>query len=111
MRTAPTGEGEARVDRDELADADVPAAVVCAHCGRADCAGCAEDHTKSGVVAVIAWERPGATTLARLWATARASTLDADRFFESLPDGPLAPALLFAVASELMAVSAMASAL
>jgi hypothetical protein len=96
-----------RVESDELADSDVPAAVVCAHCGDADCPGCLKEHTRSGVVAVIAWERPGASALARLWSTARATTLDADRFFESLPDGPIAPALRFAIASEVLASTAM----
>jgi hypothetical protein len=43
-----------------------------------------------------------------LWATARATTLEADRFFEALPDGPLAPALKFAIASEMIASTAMA---
>jgi hypothetical protein len=46
--------------------------------------------------------------LKRLWATARASTFDADGFFEVLPDGPLAPALRFAVVSEMIATTAMA---
>jgi len=94
--------------RDDLMDADVPAAVVCAHCGDADCAGCRNEQTRSGVVAIVAWERPGAPAFARLWATARATTFEADRFFESLPDGPLAPAVRFAFASELLASAAMA---
>ena len=98
----------ARRARRSLVDADVPAAVVCAHCGDADCAGCRNEQTRSGVVAIVAWERPGAPALARLWATARATTFDSDRFFESLPDGPIAPALRFAFASELLASAAMA---
>lgn len=93
---------------DELVDADVPAAVVCARCGNAECSGCVQDGTLSGVIAVVPWERPGGPSLGRLWATARATTFDADRFFESLPDGPLAPAVRFAVLSELIAVTAMA---
>ncbi|HXX69808.1 MAG TPA: hypothetical protein VEK07_21690 [Polyangiaceae bacterium] len=93
---------------DELVDAEVPAAVVCARCGNAECSGCAQDGTLSGVIAVVPWERPGGANLGRLWATARATTFDADRFFESLPDGPLAPAVKFAVVSEMMAVTAMA---
>ncbi|HLK38057.1 MAG TPA: hypothetical protein VKU41_14950 [Polyangiaceae bacterium] len=95
-------------DRDELVDSEVPAAVVCAHCGDADCPGCLHEQTRSGVVAVVAWERPGASAWSRLWATARASTFDAERFFESLPDGPVAPALRFAVVCELMASTAVA---
>jgi hypothetical protein len=94
-------------EADELIDSDVPAAVVCAHCGDAACPGCLHEQTRSGVVAVVAWERPGAPTLTRLWATAHATTFDAERFFESMPDGPLAPALRFAIASEMIAAAAM----
>ena len=60
------------------------------------------------MVAIVPWERPGAPAMARLWATARATTFESDRFFESLPDGPIAPALRFAFASELLASAAMA---
>jgi hypothetical protein len=105
---APNGKAEPRLLNDELVDSEVPAAVVCAHCGDADCPGCLEEQTRSGVVAVVPWERPGATALARLWATARATTLDAERFFESLPDGPIAPALRFAIIAEVIAAGAMA---
>lgn len=96
-----------RADGDDLVDSDVPAAVVCAHCGEADCPGL-HDETRSGVVAVVPWERSGAPVFARLWATARLATLDAERFFETLPDGPIAPALRFAVVSEMIAAAAMA---
>lgn len=96
-----------RREPDELVDSDVPAAVVCAHCGDADCPGCLHEQTRSGVVAVVPWERPGAPVLSRLWATAHATTFDAERFFETMPDGPLAPALRFAVASEMIAAAAM----
>jgi hypothetical protein len=96
-----------RAEVEELVDSDVPAAVVCAHCGDADCPGCLEEQTRSGVVAVVAWERPGTPAISRLWATARATTFDAERFFELLPDGPIVPALRFAVASELIASAAM----
>jgi hypothetical protein len=111
MRRAPNRAVDARaarVERDDLIDADVPAAVVCARCGEADCPGCLHDESRSGVVALVPWERPGAPMLARLWATARASTFDADGFFAAMPDGPLAPALRFAVLSEMIAASAMA---
>jgi hypothetical protein len=111
MRAARTHAAKPSVDSDELLDAEVPAAVVCAHCGDADCPGCLEEITRSGVVAVVAWERPGAPALARLWATARATTFEADRFFEALPDGPVGPALRFAVASEIIASLAMGLAL
>src|SRR5579883_1365074 len=93
LRQARKTAAQTPVEVEELVDSEVPAAVVCAHCGDADCPGCLHEQTRSGVVAVVAWERPGAPALTRLWATARASTLDAERFFESLPDGPIAPAL------------------
>lgn len=94
--------------REDVADeADVPAAVVCAICGDAECPGCDAELTRSGVLAVVPWERPQAHQVSRLWLTARATTLDAERFFEALPDGPLAPAFRFAVACELLAASAL----
>jgi hypothetical protein len=89
---------------------DVPAAVVCALCGSADCPGCEHDRSRSGIVALVAWERPGTPWLSRLWGTARATTLDAERFFESMPDGPVGPALRFAVTCELIAAAAMVGA-
>jgi hypothetical protein len=52
---------------------------------------------------MIAWERPGGHAMARLWATARATTMSGDTFFEILPDGPIVPALRFAVFAELLA--------
>jgi hypothetical protein len=96
-----------RIETEELADADVPAAVLCAQCGEADCPGCLREHTRSGVVAVVPWERPGASSFVRLWTTARATTVEADRFFEALPDGPVLPALRFALVSEVLAATAM----
>ena len=97
-----------RREADDLFDqVDVPAAVVCALCGDAECPGCANEPSRSGVVAIIAWERPGAPLLSRLWGTARASTFDAERFFETMPDGPVAPALRFAVLCELLASTAL----
>ncbi len=96
-------------DREEADESfDAPATVVCAFCGDAECPGCANELSRSGVVAVVPWERPGAGWSTRLWATARASTFDAERFFESLPEGPIAPALRFAVVCELLASSAIA---
>lgn len=87
---------------------DVPAAVVCARCGEADCGGCENELSRSGVVSVVVWERPHITqsALARLWSTARSTTRDAEAFFELLPDGPLMPALRFAAICELLAAAA-----
>jgi hypothetical protein len=106
-RNRPEPAREERDEHEELVDAEVPAAVVCAHCGDAECSGCLHEQTRSGVVAIVPWERPGAPALTRLWATARATTLDSERFFESLPDGPLGPAFKFAVTAEVLASSAM----
>jgi hypothetical protein len=100
-------DGDEPVDSDELVDSDVPAAVVCARCGDADCTGCLHEQTMSGVVAVVPWERPGGATLSRLWATARASAFESEAFFASMPDGPIGPALSFAAISELLAATAM----
>lgn len=100
---------EERLDRESLdsrdtADLlDVPATVVCAFCGDADCGGCDNDLSRSGIVSVVAWERPAMPVLSRLWSTARSTTRDAEGFFELLPDGPVMPALRFAAACELLA--------
>jgi hypothetical protein len=59
------------------------------------------------VVTIVAWERPGGRTLGKMWETAHAATRDAEAFFELLPDGPIAPALRFAVACELLASGAV----
>ncbi len=96
---------------DMLDQLDVPAAVVCARCGSGDCPGCELDQTLSGVISIVAWERRDAPFLRRLWMTARATTRDAESFFESLPDGPITPALSFAITSEILAASAMIFAL
>lgn len=86
---------------------DVPATVVCARCGDVDCTGCEHEQSRSGVVAIIAWEKPALPATSRLWATARATTRDAEIFFELLPDGPILPALVFATICELLASAAM----
>ena len=102
-------EGAAGARRRRLRDEDpvdsffeVPAAVLCAACGQADCPGCtAATDTASGVVAIVPWERSGAVWT-RLWATAEATTLGAEAFFAVLPDGELPPAMRFAVLSVAM---------
>jgi hypothetical protein len=87
-------------------DIDVPATVVCALCGDPACPGCAEERSRSGVISIVAWERPG-PALSRLWATAKATSQSAEAFFESLPDGPVMPALRFAVLAEIIASTSM----
>ncbi len=101
LRTPPR---EFRTREDAIDDSvDVPATVICAICGDAACAGCEREQSRSGIVAMVAWERPGAPVLARLWATARAATMSGEAFFELLPDGPIAPALRFAIVVETIA--------
>jgi hypothetical protein len=91
----------------ELEEGDVPAAVVCALCGDADCPGCADDRSRSGIVSIVSWERSGVPVFTRLWATARATTREPEGFFGTLPDGPIGPAFRFALLSETLAASAM----
>ena len=98
----------ATLDRESRSDlVDVPATVVCAFCGDADCNGCEDDGSRSGIISIIAWERTQSPALARLWSTARSTTRDAESFFELMPDGPLLPALRFAAICELLASSAV----
>jgi hypothetical protein len=87
---------------------EIPAAVLCATCGRADCPGCSPaTGDESGVVAIVPWERSGGVW-ARLWATANATTQGAEAFFAVLPDGEIPPAMRFALVAELLAVLSMA---
>jgi hypothetical protein len=95
---------------DEVVDSlfEVPAAVLCAICGQADCPGCtAASEMESGVMAIVPWERKGAVWT-RLWATANAATQGAEAFFAVLPDGEIPPAMRFALVAELLAVLSMA---
>lgn len=85
---------------------DVPATVVCALCGSAECPGCTEERTKSGFAVIVPWERPG-PVLSRLWTTARCTTRDAEAFFHALPDGQVMPALRFAFLAETLAAAAV----
>jgi hypothetical protein len=85
---------------------DVPAAVVCANCGKPECAGCLpidESTHASGVIAIVPWERPGQSVLSRLWATARLATLSHRELFSGMPEGGLAAPLAFALLAESLA--------
>lgn len=89
---------------------DVPAAVLCAVCGHADCDGCVtQDEDASGVIAIVPWERGESKPWQRLWNTAHAATQGAESFFAALPPGPLGPALRFALIAESLAVFSMAA--
>jgi len=84
---------------------DFPAAVVCALCDDPDFTGCEPEQSPSGLVPTLSWEPHPVPPLTPFWATARSTTRDAATFFEALPDGPIMPALRFAVICELLAVS------
>lgn len=95
-------------DEESIDSFDVPATVLCARCGQPDCAGCAPaNENDSGVVTIVPWERPVGSVWTRLWSTASATTLGADTFFASLPDGELSPAIRFAVLAEVLAIVSM----
>lgn len=110
MANKSAGVGRPARGHDEPADSlfEVPAAVLCATCGQADCPGCtaATEH-ESGVLAIVPWERSG-RVWTRLWTTATATTQGAEAFFAVLPDGELPPAMRFALLAELLAVTSMA---
>lgn len=94
-------------DEGALDFAEVPAAVVCAFCGRPDCAGCMdvpEPTQASGVLAIVPWERPGQGVIGRLWSTARIATLRPSELFAALPEGGVLAPLSFALLAELVAV-------
>src|SRR4051812_40651921 len=102
-----TGRGPSRSEDDLESFFDVPAAVLCAFCGQADCPGCTTaTEQASGVIAIVPWERSGSVWV-RLWATANATTQGAEAFFAVLPDGEIRKAMSFAVVAELLAVSSM----
>lgn len=109
MPSCPMGARRLHEEKNRVDEAwdqlDVPAAVVCALCGDPGCPGCGfESTTRSGIVAIVPWERPGGgPMLVRLWTTARATTKDPESFFGALPDGPVSSALGFAVLTELLA--------
>jgi hypothetical protein len=111
MAQNPAGMHRRALRDDDPVDAflEIPAAVLCATCGQADCPGCtpASDDA-SGVVAIVPWERSGGVWT-RLWATANATTQGAEAFFAVLPDGEIPPAMRFALIAELLAVLSMAT--
>jgi hypothetical protein len=97
-------------DDEPIDSVDVPAAVICAWCGRGDCAGCAKERAgASGVIAIVPWERPLSAWPGRFFATVQATTRGAEGFFRSLPDGSISPALAFAVIAEIFAVASTAA--
>jgi hypothetical protein len=94
------------IDDAALELVEVPAAVVCALCGKPDCPGCLplEEQTHaSGVIAIVPWERGNHGVLSRLWATARLTTLSHREFFSGLSEGGTQAPLTFALLSEALA--------
>jgi hypothetical protein len=92
---------ELEVDAGALELTEVPATVVCASCGLPEC-NCELERPSavSGVVAIVPWERPGASLLARLWSTAKQGTLAPEAFFGALPPGGAGQPLVFAALAE-----------
>jgi len=88
-------------------DVDVPAAVLCAVCGKTDCAGCAvpdEVRPATGTP----WEHRATPMWRRLWQTAELATLDGEAFFGGLGDGSVGAAFGFAFSCELLAIASLA---
>ena len=52
----------------------------------------------------VPWERPQASLWSRFWTTSRLTTESAETFFGSMPDGPVSPALSYALLAEALAV-------
>ncbi len=99
------------VEDDPFDTSEVPAAVVCAQCGRPDCPGCGtyeENTLPSGVIAIVPWERPIGSSWSRLWSTAIAGTRSASTFFGPIARGDLASPLRFALVTEFLAVGSVA---
>jgi hypothetical protein len=92
-----------------LDDTDVPAAVVCAACGRPDCTGCIPEPTANRRATGTPWEQNTVPPFRRLWRTAILATVDGEAFFGELGDGSLAAALGFALLCEFCAIASLAA--
>jgi hypothetical protein len=87
----------------------VPAAVLCAVCGRPDCAGCVLEAKSTGAAdGAIPWEVRGAPLWRALWSTAHRSTVDGPAFFAQLSGKRILSPLRFALLSELCAIGSLA---
>jgi hypothetical protein len=89
-------------------ESDVPAAVVCAVCGKADCAGCSVER-KPRSAGGTPWELGNEPPLRRLWRTAVMTTVDGEAFFGDLDDGSVVAAFGFAISCELCAIASLAA--
>lgn len=99
MKPARTSEG--------CDERDVPPAVLCASCGRIECAGCEGAKPYATVEPALAWEGGGSVSH-RLWLTAERSSNEPTRTFGTLPEGTLRSALAFALLAETMAIASFA---
>jgi hypothetical protein len=81
--------------------------VTCARCGRPECVGCAPP-TGSLTRSALPWEDARGSWSERLWRTALATSTEPRLTFGQLPEGPLLPAFLFAIAAELLAIGSLA---
>lgn len=88
----------------------MPPAVLCAGCGRIECAGCNTGAEAARVEPALAWEGVGGIG-ERLWLTALRSSDEPARTFGALPDGTLSAALTFALLAETLAIGSFAIAL
>ncbi len=86
-------------------DSDVPAAVFCLRCGRADCAGCPPVESAAGATP---WEARELPLFRRLWETARLSTVNGETFFGTFGEGNVGAAFGFALTCELLAIGSLA---
>jgi hypothetical protein len=107
MRSLVALSSEQDAREDALDDRDVPAAVLCTICGRADCAGCTPPERPAPGTGTP-WEDRGGPAWARLWQTARLATVDGEAFFGRLEEGSVPAALGFAVTCELLAIASLA---
>lgn len=90
-------------------EADVPPMVTCVVCGRHDCAGCEVPRLQPLSTMSLAWEGNSGSWSRRLWFTALATSTEPARTFGELPDGRVAPALVFALLAESLALGSLGS--
>jgi hypothetical protein len=87
-------------------EAAAPPISVCVVCGLSTCPGCAP--AAQPLHTALPWEDSKQSWMVRLWETALATSLEPQRFFGELPQGPIAPALGFAVVAEICALGSVA---
>lgn len=91
-------------------DCEVPPAVTCPQCRRAECAGCVLAVVPSAGASSVPWESARGGFRERLWRTALVTSTEAERTFGELPETSWRPALVFAVVAETFAIGSLAAA-